>query len=117
MLKYEQFIHLLKVVNMPITKSAIKALKVSQRRKEENDLTRAKIKSAVKGAKISIAKKGSDVAEKIQTLYRELDLAAKKNVIHKNKASRLKSRISKTANVVEESPKAVKTATKKKVKK
>lgn len=80
---------------MPIKKSAIKALKVSIRRKEENDLIRAKVKSAVKGAKLSIAAKKSDVASKIQTLYRELDLAAKKNVIHKNKASRLKSRITK----------------------
>jgi small subunit ribosomal protein S20 len=98
---------------MPLTKSAIKALKVSERRKVENDLTRAKIKSAVKGAKISIAKQGSDVAEKIQTLYRELDLAAKKNVIHKNKASRLKSRITKTANQTNEIVAVVKPTAKK----
>ena len=101
---------------MPLTKSAIKALKVSQRRKVENDLTRAKIKSAVKGAKISIAKKGNDVSEKLQTLYRELDLAAKKNVIHKNKASRLKSRITKTANATEQAPEATESVTKKKTK-
>lgn len=101
---------------MPLTKSAIKALKVSQRRKIENDLTRAKIKSAVKGAKISIAKKGNDVSEKLQTLYRELDLAAKKNVIHKNKASRLKSRITKTANTTEKTPEATESVTKKKTK-
>lgn len=82
---------------MPLTKSAKKALKTDQRRKLENDLVRAKIKSALKGAKISITKKESDVSEKIQALYRELDLASKKNVIHKNKAARLKSRIMKAA--------------------
>lgn len=98
---------------MPITKSAIKALKVSQRRKIENDLTRAKIKSAVKGAKISIAKKDKDTAAKLQTLYRELDLAAKKNVIHKNKASRLKSRITKSISKIDEAPKAAKAKSKK----
>lgn len=98
---------------MPLTKSAIKALKVSHRRKIENDLTRAKIKSAIKGAKISIEKKGEDVAEKLQSLYRELDLAAKKNVIHKNKASRLKSRITKKASHMSETPEAPKTAIKK----
>jgi len=80
---------------MPLTKSAVKALKVSRRRKIENDQTRAKIKSAIKGARLSVAKKDKDVSEKLRVLYRELDLAAKKNVIHKNKASRLKSRISK----------------------
>ena len=98
---------------MPLTKSAIKALKVSQRRKLENDLTRAKIKSAVKGAKISVAKRDKDVAQKLQTLYRELDLAAKKNVIHKNKAGRLKSRITKSISKIDEAPKAVKAKSKK----
>lgn len=86
---------------MPLTKSAKKALKTDQRRKLENDLVRAKIKNALKGAKISIAKKESDVSEKIQALYRELDLASKKNVIHKNKAARLKSRITKAVSKVD----------------
>ena len=102
---------------MPIIKSAKKALRVSKRRKLENDLVRAKIKSAVKGAKLSISAKKEDANEKIQTLYKELDLAAKKNVIHKNKAARLKSRITKAANkegVVEFKP--VKKAAKKKAK-
>lgn len=83
---------------MPLTKSAKKAQKTDLRRKAENDLARAKIKSAVKGAKLSIAKGEKDVAEKIQKLYRELDIASKKNVIHKNKAARLKSRITKAGS-------------------
>ena len=86
---------------MPITSSAKKALSVSIRRKAENDLVRAKIKSAVKGAKISIVTKNADVTEKIQKLYKELDTAAKKNVIHKNKAARLKSRAIKAARKAE----------------
>ena len=112
MVKYILASKLLKVTIMPLTKSAIKALKVSIRRKEENDLTRAKMKSAVKGAKISIANKSKDVAEKIKVLYRELDLAAQKHVIHKNKASRLKSRITKKINLVEEVKIAKKTVKK-----
>lgn len=99
---------------MPLIKSAKKALRVGQRRKEENDLVRAKIKSAVKGAKISIATKASDVASKLETLYKELDTAAKKNVIHRNKAARLKSRITKAANKAELTEE---TTVKKKVKK
>ena len=103
---------------MPIIKSSKKALKVGQRRKLENDLVRAKIKNAVKGAKLSIATKKEDISEKLEVLYRELDLAAKKNVIHKNKASRLKSRITKAAGKSESAPVAKKkTATKAKTKK
>lgn len=95
---------------MPLTKSAKKALLVDKRRKVENDLVRAKIKNAVKGAKLSITNAKDDIAQKLQELYRELDIAAKKNVIHKNKSSRLKSRITKMVSkheqtVKEEKPK------------
>ena len=107
---------------MPVTKSAKKALKVSIRRKDENDLVRAKIKNALKGAKLSIARKDKDTAEKIQALYKELDTAAKKNVIHKNRAGRLKSRVTKAFNkanagIETASPKKKKSATKAKTKK
>ncbi len=80
---------------MPIIKSAKKALKIEARRKEENDLTRAKVKSAVKGLKIAAKSEAKDVATVYANAQKQLDLAAKKNVIHKNKAARLKSRLSK----------------------
>ena len=80
---------------MPIIKSAKKALRVSAVRKAQNDLTRAKVKSAVKGLKIAVTKKTKDVSSLLQTAYRELDIAAKKNVIHPNKAARMKSRLTK----------------------
>ena len=86
---------------MPITKSAKKALATDKRRKAENDLTRAKIKSALKGAKIGIRDGAENIDELISKAYKELDTAAKKNVIHKNKAARLKSRLIKKARVEE----------------
>lgn len=106
---------------MPITKSAKKALSVDRRRKSENDDVRAKIKGAVKGVKIAVRSGASDLTEKLTAAYSELDLAAKKNVIHKNKAARLKSRLTKAiakaeANPVEAKP-AKKAAAKKTTKK
>jgi small subunit ribosomal protein S20 len=86
---------------MPIIKSAKKALRTAARRKEENDLTRAKIKSAVKGVKLATSAKKAEATELLQKAYKELDLAAKKNVIHKNKASRLKSRLAKSLDKAE----------------
>ena len=80
---------------MPIIKSAKKALRASLRKKENNDLTRAKIKSAVKGVRAAVKTEDKKTPELLSKAYRELDLAAKKNVIHKNKASRLKSRLTK----------------------
>ncbi|MFA7253039.1 MAG: 30S ribosomal protein S20 [Patescibacteria group bacterium] len=80
---------------MPIIKSAKKSLRVSEKKKAINDVTRAKVKSAVKGLKIA-DKAGEATLETLAKAYKELDLAAKKNVIHKNKAARLKSRLAKS---------------------
>lgn len=93
---------------MPLTKSAKKALRVSVRRKGENDLARADLKGALKGARLSIRNGADDVADKIKATYRALDLAAKKNVIHKGKADRLKSRLIKAAAKAETAPAPVK---------
>ncbi len=83
---------------MAITKSAKKAIKTEKKKKADNDITRAKVKDALKGARLAIEKKAKEkeMLEKIAKAYRELDIAAKKNVIHKNKASRLKSRLAKS---------------------
>jgi len=89
---------------MPLTKSAKKALRTDRTRKETNDLTRHKIKSAVKAARLAIASGDKEAKDKIDAAYRELDIAAKKNVIHKNRASRLKSRLSKKLTKVVNTP-------------
>ena len=99
---------------MPIIKSAKKALKVSERKAAENRLVRAKIKQSLKGARIAIAGGDKTANDKVSLAYRELDLAAKKNVIHKNKAARLKSRLAKKLTVipVKAKPKKAKTSKK-----
>ncbi|MEK9155903.1 MAG: 30S ribosomal protein S20 [Patescibacteria group bacterium] len=81
---------------MPLTKSAKKALIVSHRRKAENDLVRAKVKGATKAVKIGIRLGEDGMASKLGQAYHELDIAAKKHVIHKNKAARLKSRLAQS---------------------
>ena len=86
---------------MPLTSSAKKALKQDRARREINDLTRHKIKSAVKAARLAIVAGEKDANTKIDAAYRELDIASKKNVIHKNRAARLKSRLTKKLAKVE----------------
>ncbi|KKT46627.1 MAG: 30S ribosomal protein S20 [Candidatus Beckwithbacteria bacterium GW2011_GWC2_47_9] len=74
---------------MPILKSAIKKLKADRRREQENSRYKQAYKSAVKQARAKTTKAALTKA------FRALDRAAKKKIIHKNKASRLKSRLSK----------------------
>lgn len=82
---------------MPNTKSAGKAMRQSLRRKAHNLEVKDKFKQAVKEVKKLIAAgKKTDAMVALKTAMSTLDKAAKKNVIKKNKSSRLKSRIAKS---------------------
>ncbi|MCC7356461.1 MAG: 30S ribosomal protein S20 [Candidatus Doudnabacteria bacterium] len=81
---------------MPNTKSAAKAMRQAARRKAYNTITKDKFKSAVKTTKKAITAGTKDVAvETLKAAMAALDKAAKKGVIHKNTASRKKSRLAK----------------------
>ena len=81
---------------MPNTKSAIKAMRQSIKRHARNLKVKEAYKTAVKDVRklITVAKK-SESLEAMKKTMSTLDKAVKKNIIHKNKASRLKSRIAK----------------------
>lgn len=74
---------------MPITKSAKKALRQNARKKAVNDARKKTMKEAVKLFKKAPAN------DLLATAYKGIDKAAKKHTIHKNRASRLKSRLAK----------------------
>jgi ribosomal protein S20 len=82
---------------MPNTTSAKKAFRQSERRRVQNTKRRRSYKSVITQIRKSIATgAAADVLEKIPTLYKTLDKAAKTHAIPWNRASRLKSRIIKT---------------------
>ena len=81
---------------MPNTKSAAKAMRQSQRRREHNLTIKDSFKKAVKNVRQLIADgKKSEAADAMKKAMSELDKAAKKKVILKNTASRKKSRLAK----------------------
>lgn len=81
---------------MAITKSAKKALRQSIKRKAVNLVYKNKMKSLIKEARILVSRKKTKEAKNLlPQVYKALDKAAKVNVIKKNTASRLKSRITK----------------------
>ncbi len=71
---------------MPITKSAIKALKQSEVRRERNAIKKKTLKSVIKK---------TDKVEDLPKAQSAIDKIAKTGYIHKNKAARLKSRLAK----------------------
>jgi len=74
---------------MPVTKSAKRALRGSKRKESTNKLIVSKLEFAIRQAQ-----KNKTIA-KILTAVSLTDRAAKKNVIHKNKAARVKSQLAK----------------------
>jgi len=95
---------------MPITKSAQKALKQQVRRAQEDKRIRRAYKLAIKKFK------KEPISKNLSWAYSKIDRAAKKNVIHKNKAARLKAQLSKltTKSPIKKSPLKSSVKTKKK---
>lgn len=83
------------ICSMPITKSAKKALRQNIRRRKVNVKRKTELKSVIKEYK-KLATSNKDEAKKyLSQVYKKLDKSAKINLIKKNRAARLKSRLSK----------------------
>jgi len=81
---------------MPNTKSAKKRLRQSQERRARNRSGKTELRTGLRKVRESVAAGAVDRAqEQFRVAARELDQAGAKNLIHPNKAARLKSRLSK----------------------
>lgn len=77
---------------MPILKNAKKKLRQDKKRTIHNRKIKDVYKDSIKTAKVQKTPKA------INKAFSNIDKAAKHNVIHKNKAARLKSQLSKVAS-------------------
>jgi len=77
---------------MPVTVTAKRALRSSKQKQDVNKIITARLETAIRVAKRD--KKQKDIA----TAVSFTDRAAKKGLIHRNKASRIKSQLSKLTN-------------------
>lgn len=74
---------------MPITKQAIKKLRHDRRRERDRERVRRALRKVIKEARTRPTKKT------VSSAFTALDKATKKHIVHKNKAARIKSRITK----------------------
>lgn len=74
---------------MPVTKSAKRALRGSAKKAIVNKIAVSKLEIAIRQAYVSKKKELVDMAVSLA------DKASKKHIIHKNKANRIKSQLSK----------------------
>lgn len=86
---------------MPNIKSAIKRVKVSEKKNLRNRIVKTKVKTVVK--KLDAAVKTGDVkvaAELGRTVSGEVDKAASKGILHKNAANRKKAQTARKLNAL-----------------
>ncbi len=95
---------------MPVIKSAKKKLRQDKKRKIRNEKNIVLFKNLIKKAKKHPSEKT------VRDAFKSIDKAAKNNIIHKNKAARLKSALSRLLSK-KEKPGTIKHETKISVKK
>lgn len=83
---------------MPIIKSAKKRVKLAAKANARNTRTRRSMREAIKAFNKALEVGNSAEIFKIQAeAVSAIDTAAKKNIIHKNKAARFKSKLAQQA--------------------
>lgn len=80
---------------MPNIKSAIKRVKTTKKANVANSSAKSAMRTAVKKAEQAIASGADNAQELVIQATKALDKAASKGLIHKNAASRKKSRLAK----------------------
>ena len=89
---------------MPQRRAAQKRLRADIVRRERNLAIKRKIKAAIKQFLKTLSAKNLEEAKKrLDAVYKALDKAAVKKYIHKNQASRKKSRLTKKLNALRKS--------------
>jgi small subunit ribosomal protein S20 len=74
---------------MPLLRNAKKALRQSKRKAERNQMVKSKMKTMLDKAKKAASQ------DTVSGAFSAVDKAVKKHLIHRNKAARIKSQLSK----------------------
>ena len=87
------------VTYMPNIKSAKKRVLTNKRKEDENILVESRMKNSIKKLEKTIKEGNSETAKtELTTTLKNIDKAQNINIVKKNKASRLKSRLTKSVN-------------------
>ncbi len=87
------------VLTLANHKSAIKRAKQSEARRIRNRTRKTRMKNVIKGVEEAVATGSKeDAVQRLQEAIAVIDRTAQKGVIHKNKASRQTSRLTRQVN-------------------
>ena len=87
---------------MPNIKSAIKRVKVSEKKNLQNRMVKSGVKTSVKKFEAALAEGVAPANAQLSATTSAIDKAAAKGVIHKNAANRKKARLAKALQKAQE---------------
>ncbi len=77
------------------TKSGIKRVRQSKKRRARNIAAKKVVKTALKAAERAIKAKSADAKDLVKKAISAIDKTVERGILHKNKAARVKSRLTK----------------------
>ncbi|MEG0048645.1 MAG: 30S ribosomal protein S20 [Clostridia bacterium] len=80
---------------MPNIKSAIKRVKVNEKKNLRNRIVKSKVKTAIKKFETEVAQDAAKAGAQYSVTTSAIDKAAAKGILHKNTANRKKARLAK----------------------
>ena len=84
---------------MPNIKSAVKRVKVSEKRRLRNKMLNSRLKTTIKSFNLALAENRVDDAKaNFPKVVKTIDMAVTKGILHKNNAAHKKSSLAKKLN-------------------
>ena len=83
---------------MPNIKSAIKRVKVNEKKNLRNRMVKSRVKTAVKKYNTVLASDPTAADKELSVVASTVDKAAAKGIVHKNAVNRKKARLAKALN-------------------
>ncbi len=85
---------------MPNIKSAMKRVKVSEKKNLRNRMVKTGVKTAIKKYQVALNEGVAPASAQLSATTSAIDKAAAKGILHKNTANRKKARLAKALNKV-----------------
>ena len=89
-------------------RQSIKKIRVDKRRREHNVRVLSELKTVLRKTGRLLTEKSQEATQQSRELFSKLDKAVKKNLLHKNRASRIKSRFQRKINALKAAVKKTK---------
>ncbi|NCC82916.1 MAG: 30S ribosomal protein S20 [Clostridia bacterium] len=83
---------------MPNIKSAIKRVSVLAKKTEVNKAKKSRLRTSLKNARVAVADQAENAEATVKQVVKEMDRAATKGLISKQKAARHKSQLARALN-------------------